>query len=312
MSAPGSPAPPDLAPREATPWEYAPAAARAWRRLPRRGRRRTWAWWAAAALHGAGLAAMFLVLNREPLEEPLIVEGMLVVWEGAPGAGDGAPELSPEPQPPAVQEAPIRETPPPVAEATPAPARLPVPPAPPAPPPPQAAAQPDPPAPPSPDRATSPPRTQAAEAEPIPLPPPPAPPAPSRPIPSPSGAPSSTVERARVAEAPPAPGAVRLGAGTIGSPGESRSVGAPKPGCQDIIGYPDSERQRGVTGSVAMRLRISDDGRVVEARLVERSGSFALDEAAQRGIRRCRFEPALRDGVPVWGSRDYRVVFRLE
>jgi len=98
----------------------------------------------------------------------------------------------------------------------------------------------------------------------------------------------------------------------MGAPGENRAVGAPKPGCQDIIGYPDSERQRGITGSVAMRLRISDDGRVVEARLVERSGSFALDEAAQRGIRRCRFEPALRDGVPVWGSRDYRVVFRLE
>ena len=116
----------------------------------------------------------------------------------------------------------------------------------------------------------------------------------------------------RSVEVPVAPGAIRLGAGSTGAPGESRVVGAPQPGCQDVIGYPPAERQRGVTGAVGLRLRVSDDGRVVEARLVEPSGSFALDEAAQRGIRRCRFVPALRDGVPVWGSRDYRVVFRLD
>ncbi len=115
----------------------------------------------------------------------------------------------------------------------------------------------------------------------------------------------------RSVEVPIAPGAIRLGAGATGAPGESRAVGAPQPGCQDVIGYPPDERRRGITGAVVFRLRISDDGRVVEARLVEPSGSFALDEAAQRGIRRCRFVPALRDGVPVWGSRDYRVVFNL-
>ncbi|MBP0491537.1 energy transducer TonB [Pararoseomonas indoligenes] len=86
----------------------------------------------------------------------------------------------------------------------------------------------------------------------------------------------------------------------------------PRPGCPDVIGYPAAERQRGVTGAVGLRLRVSDDGRVVEARIAQTSGDAALDEAAQRGIRRCRFVPALRDGVPVWGSRDYRVVFQLD
>jgi protein TonB len=117
----------------------------------------------------------------------------------------------------------------------------------------------------------------------------------------------------RMAEVPIPAGAVRLDAGSTGAAGESRAVGAPRPGCQDAIGYPASERQRGITGAVVLRLRVSDDGRVVEARITEPSGSFALDEAAQRGVRRCRFEPALRDGVPVWGTlQRYRVVFRLE
>jgi protein TonB len=115
-----------------------------------------------------------------------------------------------------------------------------------------------------------------------------------------------------MAEAPAPIGGIRLGAGLGGSPGESRSVGAPQPGCQDVIGYPYEERTRGITGAVGLRLRVSDDGRVVAARVMESSGVAALDEAAQRGIRRCRFVPALRDGVPVWGNRDYRVVFRME
>jgi protein TonB len=50
----------------------------------------------------------------------------------------------------------------------------------------------------------------------------------------------------------------------------------------------------------------------VAAQVIESSGSFALDEWAVQGIRRCRFVPAMRDGANVFGSRDYRVVFRLE
>ncbi|TPG57532.1 energy transducer TonB, partial [Roseomonas nepalensis] len=135
---------------------------------------------------------------------------------------------------------------------------------------------------------------------------PPAPPRAAPPTASPPAAPS------RLAEAAPAAGAVRLGAGTLGGPGESRPVGAPQPGCPDLIPYPASERARGVTGAVNLRLRVSDDGRVVEAQVTEPSGSFVLDEAARTGIRRCRFLPSLRDGAPVWGTRDYRVVFRLD
>ncbi|MCR0983545.1 energy transducer TonB [Roseomonas populi] len=326
----------------------APTAAPAWRPRAPWERPVRWTLWAAAALHAAVLAAILMDLGPREMAEPKVVEGTPLVWEGPIGAGEGAPELSPSlpapppaPAPPSAAPpppAPPVETPPPPEPSPPVPqqpapseaAAMPEPsPAPPLPPPPAAVAPPPAPspapnappaaAPPSPAPQPTPPR--AAEAAPLPLPPPPAPPAPARPTPpAPAPAPSApTVQAAppaagapmRTVEVPVAPGAVRLGAGTAGSPGESRAVGAPQPGCQDVIGYPASERQRGVTGAVGLRLRVSDDGRVVEARIAESSGYAGLDEAAQRGIRRCRFIPALRDGVPVWGSRDYRVVFQL-
>jgi len=314
----------------ASPWDVAPAAAPVWRPRPRRTRRPRWPGPLAAALHAALLAAILLDLGPRILPEPRIVEGTPLVWEGPVGAAEGGETLSPTPAaPPPAPEAAAAPTPPaapPPLPAEPAPpaaaeAAPPVPaPAEPAPPvtPPAEAALPAPAGapdlPPAPRPSPAPPRPAPPQAElPLPLPTPPrapprsspALPAPVAPPAAPAGAPMRSVD------VPIAPGAIRLGAGTSGAPGESRAVGAPQPGCEDLIPYPPAERQRGATGAVGLRLRISDDGRVVEVRIAEASGNPALDEAARTGVRRCRFIPALRDGIAVWGSRDYRIVFRL-
>ncbi|WP_426956223.1 energy transducer TonB [Muricoccus radiodurans] len=273
-----------------------------------------------------------------PAEAPSALESPPPAVAAPPS--EAPPVTSPAPLPPNLPRAPAPELalpPPPAAPPAPPPPQLaerpPSPPvpsaAPPGPPeqpttPPRVAATVPPPVPaqpPSPPRPRTPPTQSLAEAEPLPLPPPPAPPPPPERVardapPTPPTRPSR--------DAPPSPnapsdaarlaalGAVRLGAGAEGAPGETSGVGAPRPGCADSIGYPPGDRARGVVGAVGMRLRVSDDGRVVEARVTETSGYQSLDEAARRGIRRCRFSPALRNGEPVWGSRDYRVVFRLE
>ena len=87
------------------------------------------------------------------------------------------------------------------------------------------------------------------------------------------------------------------------------------PAAGEVAGGPARLRAKALLGAAIDEAAATLTHRVlqvVEARLVNGSGSFALDEAVLTGVRRCRFEPALRDGVPVFGSLDYRVVFRLE
>lgn len=66
--------------------------------------------------------------------------------------------------------------------------------------------------------------------------------------------------------------------------------------------YPPLLRNLGIGGTVSLRLRVDDTGRVDEARVETSSGYNALDFAAARVALRVRFRPALRDGRPtgVW------------
>jgi protein TonB len=63
--------------------------------------------------------------------------------------------------------------------------------------------------------------------------------------------------------------------------------------------YAETARQRGIEGTVLLKVRITEHGRV-EAVQVERSTGYPeLDEPAAEAIQRWRFEPARRSGEPV-------------
>jgi len=66
--------------------------------------------------------------------------------------------------------------------------------------------------------------------------------------------------------------------------------------------YPPLLRNLGIGGTVSLRLRVDETGRVDEARVETSSGYNALDFAAARVALVVRFRPALRDGRPmgVW------------
>jgi protein TonB len=76
--------------------------------------------------------------------------------------------------------------------------------------------------------------------------------------------------------------------------------------------YPWEARTRGQQGVTRLRLRVTPDGRVLEARILESSGHESLDAAAIAAVRRWRFEPALRDGVPVFANATVTITFTLE
>ena len=76
--------------------------------------------------------------------------------------------------------------------------------------------------------------------------------------------------------------------------------------------YPWRSRLRGEQGTVLLSVRVSERGHVSDARVVQSSGSEALDEAARAAVKRWTFHPARRDGRPVEMDVHVPIQFRLE
>jgi len=55
----------------------------------------------------------------------------------------------------------------------------------------------------------------------------------------------------------------------------------------------------GAEGTVALRALVLADGTVRNVEIATSSGSAVLDQAAVDAVRRWRFAPAARDGVPI-------------
>lgn len=75
--------------------------------------------------------------------------------------------------------------------------------------------------------------------------------------------------------------------------------------------YPPRERRLGVEGVAEVHAEVDGSGAVASAGVARSSGSASLDRAAVEAVLRWRFEPALREGVPVPDSVRVRVRFEL-
>ncbi|MFT3756087.1 MAG: energy transducer TonB [Pseudoxanthomonas sp.] len=75
--------------------------------------------------------------------------------------------------------------------------------------------------------------------------------------------------------------------------------------------YPSSAMRRGDTGTVLLRVAVDASGKATDVDFVQRSGSRALDRAAQEAVSQWRFTPAQRDGQPVAASVDIPISFDL-
>jgi len=76
--------------------------------------------------------------------------------------------------------------------------------------------------------------------------------------------------------------------------------------------YPWRSRLQGEQGTVLLSARVSERGQVSDVRVVQSSGSEALDEAARTAVKRWTFHPARRDGRPIEIDVHVPVQFRLE
>lgn len=75
--------------------------------------------------------------------------------------------------------------------------------------------------------------------------------------------------------------------------------------------YPTIARRRGIEGVVLLRVEVLPDGTVDKIEVKRSSGYRILDQSALRTIKKWRFLPATRGGVPVRGWINVPVRFEL-
>jgi len=107
-----------------------------------------------------------------------------------------------------------------------------------------------------------------------------------------------------------ADGPGRDGTATGGGPGEPPGF---EVGSADnpLPHYPTLARRRGIEGTVTLEVRVRADGLPERVAIGRSSGSGLLDAAALEAVRRWRFRPARRAGVPVEGDVTVPITFRL-
>lgn len=76
--------------------------------------------------------------------------------------------------------------------------------------------------------------------------------------------------------------------------------------------YPETARRRGIEGSVKLRVRIDEFGRVETAEVIEGDPPGVFDAIALETVRKLRFDPAKRAGQPVRYDGYYRYGFTLD
>jgi protein TonB len=76
--------------------------------------------------------------------------------------------------------------------------------------------------------------------------------------------------------------------------------------------WPKSSLRNEETGTVTLEFLIGVDGRVVESRVLKSSGFRDLDKAAQNGLGKCPFKPAMVDGKPEQTWTKVQYVWTLE
>jgi protein TonB len=100
--------------------------------------------------------------------------------------------------------------------------------------------------------------------------------------------------------------------GRDASKGEGVTIAVPRYRENAHPNYPEDARQRGYHGLVLLSAEVNPDGRVGEVRIRKSCGHALLDRSALDAVRRWKFEPGRRMGIPVAMWVDVPVRFVLK
>jgi protein TonB len=96
----------------------------------------------------------------------------------------------------------------------------------------------------------------------------------------------------------------------IGSP--KGDITPPTPLYTPKINYPYPARVKGIEGTVILRIKISTNGDVIEAKIIQSSGNELLDENSINFVKKIKFIPAKdRNNNPIPLEVDYKIHYIL-
>lgn len=76
--------------------------------------------------------------------------------------------------------------------------------------------------------------------------------------------------------------------------------------------YPAGLQRREIEGMVEVRVLVGPDGRVKQIQMVSATDPEFFKATEQQALKRWRFQPATRDGIPIEGWRTMTVRFKLD
>ena len=85
----------------------------------------------------------------------------------------------------------------------------------------------------------------------------------------------------------------------------------PRPRTRKAPEYPSSARERGIEGQVVLSIKVSEDGRVEQVRVVDSEPRGVFDTVAIAAVNDWTFDPAKYQGKAVAVSVSQRIPFRL-
>ncbi|MBZ0269465.1 TonB family protein, partial [bacterium] len=118
-----------------------------------------------------------------------------------------------------------------------------------------------------------------------------------------SPVPERSAPEARELSVPPSVGAARADFVVFDDP--------PRPRRMAVVEYPESARAAGVEGWVICAIRIDEEGRVTDVRILDGSAEM-FHEAARTALRASTFTPARQSGRPVACVVVQRIEFTLD
>lgn len=79
-----------------------------------------------------------------------------------------------------------------------------------------------------------------------------------------------------------------------------------------VFDYPEAAREKGIEGTVRVKLKVDEFGRIQQLEIVSGDPPGLFEEVVRKGFSQAAFLPARRNGVPVRALMQVRVRFDLE